>query len=159
MRSGKLRIPEHGRRVTSVTGELAAPYISRLMREAERLFGGLTVDVRAIRNDFFGERITVTGLVTGGDLIRQLKGTELGEELLIPVNMLRRGEEVFLDDVTLRDVKRELGIPVRVVWDSGEDLVRAVIGLAPVKEEDRQYYEQADCSNCGQTECRKINAF
>lgn len=159
MRSGKIRIPDQGRRITSVTGELAAPYINILMREAERLFTGLSVDVRAIRNDFFGERITVTGLVTGGDLIRQLKGTELGEELLIPVNMLRRGEEVFLDDVTLADVERELETHVRVVWDSGEDFVRAVIGLPPVKEEDRQYYEQADCSNCGQTECRKINTF
>ncbi len=134
--------------VTSATGILAAPYIRELARRICGAFPGNEVRVRAIRNDFFGERITVAGLITGGDLIAQLKGQEIGDELLIPVTMLKRDERVFLDDVTVEDVGRELGVPVRVVQDSGEDLVRAVIGLEPVKEEGRQSYEQTDSGDC-----------
>ena len=79
-------------------------------------------------------------------LIRQLKdsisaGYNPGNELLIPVNMLRRGEKVFLDDVTTDDVERETGLPVRIIWDSGEDLVRAALGLPPLKDKERQTYE------------------
>ncbi len=134
------------RRVSSVTGLLAAPYIEECTRRITEAFPNTQITVYPIRNDFFGERITVSGLITGQDLIRQLKekqdeGIDLGEELLIPVNMLKRGERVFLDDLTLDDVERELNIKTRIVWEDGEDLVRAQIGLSPKKEEDRQLYE------------------
>ena len=139
---GLFKMEAAGRRVTSVTGLLAEPYIRELARSVAEAFPGYETDVAAIRNDFFGERITVTGLITGGDLISQLKARgDLGDELLLPVNTLRRGEEVFLDDVTVDDVRRELRIPVRIVWDDGEDFVRAVLGLPPKKSEDRQTYE------------------
>ncbi len=142
-------IGEGERRVSSVCGMLAAPYVRRVMERVEHVFPGHHVHVCPVRNDFFGESITVTGLITGGDLIRQLllrrqNGEDLGTELLVPVNMLRSGETVFLDDVTVEDVERALGIPVRIVWDSGEDTVRAALGMPPRKKEDRQLYEEAD---------------
>ena len=140
------------RKVTSVSGMLAAPYIKELLKRIEAAFPGYEAEVIPIRNDFFGERITVTGLITGGDLIRQLKGRNLGDELLIPVSMLRRDEAVFLDDVKLDDVTEELKIPVRVINDSGDDLVRSILGLPPEKDEERQIYEQTDSGDCRETE-------
>ena len=142
--SGALEVkPRH---VTSVCGTLAAPFIEEVMNKTAAAFPRIRVDVVPVVNHFFGESITVTGLVTGRDLIaalleRKRRGEDLGEEILVPVNMLRAGERVFLDDRTVEDVERETGLPVRVVWDSGEDTVRAALGLAPGKNEDRQTYE------------------
>ena len=101
------------------------------MRE---LCPGLTIRVYAIRNDFFGETITVSGLITGQDMIAQLKerqqaGEDLGETLLIPSNMLRSGEQVFLDDVTVGDVEQALGLTVKPVESGGGDFVAAVLDL------------------------------
>ena len=86
-------------------------------------------NVYPIVNRFLGESITVSGLVTGGDLIAQLKGRELGERLLLPVNMLRHGEDVFLDDVTLDDVARELQVEVIPVNQDGFDLCDAIFEI------------------------------
>ena len=105
-------------------------------------------NVYPIRNRFFGETITVSGLVTGGDLIEQLRGRPLGERLLLPSNMLRAGERVFLDDVTVEQVEEALGVPVQVLdEESGFDLVDAVFGqpaehvgrALPPEEEYYQY--------------------
>ncbi len=85
--------------------------------------------VYPIVNHFLGESITVSGLVTGGDLIAQLKGRDLGQRLLIPVNMLRHGEDVFLDDITLADVARELGVEVIAVNQDGFDLCDAIFEI------------------------------
>ena len=85
--------------------------------------------VYPIVNHFLGESITVSGLVTGGDLIAQLKGRDLGERLLIPINMLRHGEDVFLDDVTLADVARELNVEVVPVEQDGFDLCDAIFDI------------------------------
>ncbi|MFR4146120.1 MAG: DUF512 domain-containing protein [Mediterraneibacter gnavus] len=82
----------------------------------------------AIRNDFFGERITVSGLITGQDLTGQLKGQPLGERLLLPCNMLKIGEPVFLDDFTLEEVENSLQVKTDIVKSSGQDLLDAVIG-------------------------------
>lgn len=81
-----------------------------------------------IVNDFFGHTIDVAGLVTGGDLIRQLKGRELGERVLIPHTMLRHGEGVFLDDVTLEQASEALGVPVVPIGGSGDELLAAMLG-------------------------------
>lgn len=116
------------RRVSIATGKLAASYIRRLTEEIGKRFPGLTVCVYQIENRFFGERITVAGLITGGDLLEQLRGKELGEALLLPCNMLRSGERVFLDDVTVEDVEKALQIPVHIVKSSGRNFVEAVIG-------------------------------
>ena len=84
--------------------------------------------VVAIENDFFGHTIDVAGLVTGGDLIAQLRGRDLGARLLIPVNMLRHGGDVFLDDLRVVDVEKALGVPVTVVEQDGFDLLESMVG-------------------------------
>ena len=120
------------RTVTVATGRLTYPTLCEFAERLEDRFPGLKVNVHAIRNDFFGETITVSGLVTGQDLIAQLKevkaaGGDLGDALLLPSNMLRTGENVFLDDVTTDDVTRELGIRVVPVAQSGQDFIEAVL--------------------------------
>ena len=99
----------------------------------------------AIENDFFGRSINVTGLITGGDLIRQLRGKELGERLLISQNMLRRAELDFLDDVKLEEASAALGVPVYPVESDGFALCDAMFGLLPevhlpVREESTEKY-------------------
>lgn len=111
------------------TGVSAAPYLSQLVDMAREKCGTIEGKVYPIVNRFFGETITVAGLVTGGDLIDQLRGKKLGERLLIPANMLRAGERVFLDDVSLDDVERELGIPVIPVAQDGYELLDAICGV------------------------------
>ncbi len=143
------QVKDRGRKVTVICGKLVEPYIRLLCREAEETFPGLEAEVFSIRNDFFGPLITVSGLITGGDLIAQLKERVgdgdvkevLGEEILIPVNMLRQGEQVFLDDKTVEEAESALGLPILSVWPGGEDLVRALTGLPGRARGERQLYE------------------
>jgi len=114
---------------TIATGVSAAPFLARLVDMARAKCGTIKGKVQAIQNDFFGHTITVAGLVTGQDLIAQLKGKNLGERLLIPANMLRAGERVFLDDVSLDDVERELGVPAIPVAQDGYELLDAICGV------------------------------
>ena len=83
-----------------------------------------------IVNHFFGETITVSGLVTGRDLIDQLKGQNLGERLLLSDSMLRYHENVFLDDVTIEQAEAELGVPITFVPQDGMALCDAMLGLS-----------------------------
>lgn len=138
------------RQVSIATGRLAAPFIRKNVELVANVYKDLEVEIFPIRNDFFGEMITVSGLITGQDLIAQLKNQKLGERLLIPCNMLRAGENVFLDDITVETVEKELGIPVVVVDEDGASFVRALTQKEISKNHKRrQIYEQADCSNCG----------
>jgi len=91
-------------------------------------YPNIKVKIHAVRNDFFGEMITVAGLLTGQDLIAQLKGNLTSEELLVPDVMLRDGEEVFLDDITIKELSEALQIKVTVVKSGGQDLVNAILG-------------------------------
>lgn len=117
-----------GRRtVTIATGMLAAPLLKRLCERLMEKFETVSVQVIPIRNDFFGERITVAGLLTGRDIIAQLRGKNLGDMLLLPCNMFRSGEEVFLDDVTLSELKKALQARAYIVKSSGHDLVKALL--------------------------------
>jgi len=111
-----------------VTGVAAGKYLTNLLKISSKKYDRIKGSVFAIRNDFFGESVTVSGLVTGGDIINQLRGRVLGERLLIPQNMLRHGENVFLDDTTLSDVSDALGIELWVVKQDGADLCRAFMG-------------------------------
>ena len=111
------------------TGVSAAPFLAKIVDSLQKKCGNISGSVYPIVNRFFGERITVSGLVTGGDLIGQLQGRALGERLLIPSNMLRSGERVFLDDITVEQVEQALGVPVCPVdAESGFDLVDAILG-------------------------------
>jgi len=112
------------------TGTAAKKYLTKLLFTASDKYGTISGHVYDIRNDFFGESVTVSGLITGGDLIKQLMGKDLGSRLLIPQNMLRRGYDVFLDDVSVSDVAEALGVPVRVVKQDGADLLRAFLDSA-----------------------------
>ncbi len=122
------------------TGVLPAGYLERYLDQIRERFPGRTVHLYPIVNHFFGESITVAGLVTGQDLIAQLKGKPLGSRLLLPECMFRSGEEVFLDDVTREEVQNALQVPVNIVKSSGQDFVNAVLGLER-EEPDRADYE------------------
>lgn len=113
--------------LTIATGLLAADAIRALTARFMQCFPQYQVEVIAIKNNFFGEQITVSGLLTGEDLMEQLKGRNLGERLLLPCNLLRSGEEVFLDDVTLTDLKGTLQVPVDIVESNGHHFVECLL--------------------------------
>ena len=119
---------EKSRRVSMATGLLAYPELCRIADMLKEKYPGTKVQIYPVRNDFFGEKITVSGLITGGDLIRQLKGKDLGERLLLPCNMFRSEEDVFLDDVTLAEVEEALQVRADIVKSSGQDLIDAILG-------------------------------
>ena len=133
-------------RCSIATGLAAAPWLQMLMDRAMARYPGLKVHVYPIVNDFFGHQITVAGLITGQDLIAQLRGKELGERLLISQNMLRRQEMDFLDDTTLAQAEEKLGVPVIPVESDGFALWDTVCGLAlepfapHIPEESPEYY-------------------
>ena len=112
-------------------GVSAAPYFEKLLDMAKEKYGTIKGQVYAIENDFFGRSINVTGLITGQDLIKQLKGRALGERLLISQNMLRREEMDFLDDVTLEQASKELGVPIYPIEQDGFALWDAMAGELP----------------------------
>lgn len=116
------------RELSIATGCLPFPYISRMAGRLMEAFPGLMVHVYPIRNDFFGEMITVSGLLTGQDIRDQLLGKPLGERLLLPENMFRSGEDVFLDDLHVGDLEKALQVPINIVKSSGRDFIRAILG-------------------------------
>ncbi len=124
--------------ISMATGELAYDYLDSLLDEIKDKFPNRTVHLYPIKNNFFGEMITVAGLVTGHDLIEQLKGKDLGSRLILPSSMFKSGEEVFLDDITKDDVETALQVPVNIVKSSGQDFVNAI--LHP-PEDAPVYYE------------------
>lgn len=124
--SGEKR--EKKKKITIATGKLAASLLEKLCLCFMQKFPEVSLKVIPIQNDFFGEKITVSGLLTGQDIIRQLKNEDLGDKLLLPCNLLRSGEEVFLDDVTLSEVGMALKTPIDIVQSGGDDLLAAFLG-------------------------------
>ncbi|MBQ8230614.1 MAG: DUF512 domain-containing protein [Lachnospiraceae bacterium] len=114
--------------LSMATGLLAYPYIKRMAEQMTEAFPGLTIHVYPITNEFFGEKITVSGLLTGQDILKQLKGKELGNRLLLPQNVLRSGETVFLDDLTVEELEKALQVPINIVKSSGYDFVHCILG-------------------------------
>lgn len=114
-------------KVTIACGEGVFPYMKRIMSMINEKFPNITINTRAIKNNFFGGGVNVSGLVTGGDLIDQLRGDDLGDRLIIPSSMLRFENDLFLDDVSTDDVERDLGVTLVPVNNNGNDLVEAVI--------------------------------
>ncbi len=113
------------RKVILATGTSAAPFMEKLITSFP--FPGVDITVQAIKNRFFGETVTVAGLLTGQDLLEQLSGKQ-ADEILITENMLRKGEDVFLDDMKLCELQERLGIPVLPVQNDGGDLLYALRG-------------------------------
>ena len=119
-----------GGRFAIATGVSAAPLLEKLLQTAHKKCAKIDGRVYAVVNDFFGHTIDVAGLVTGGDLIAQLRGKDLGERVLIPHTMLRHGEGVFLDDVTLEQASEALGVSVTPIGGSGGELLDAMLGVS-----------------------------
>ncbi|MBQ4274069.1 MAG: DUF512 domain-containing protein, partial [Clostridia bacterium] len=107
----------------------AHEHISSLAKELMARVDGLTVKVYPIVNNFFGPSVTVAGLLTGGDVVEQLKDRELGDELLFPAVMLRADGDVFLDDMTPAELSERLGVPVCPSENDGAKLIAALLGI------------------------------
>lgn len=117
---------------TIATGKLTYPTLRNFAEQIMEAFPNLKINVACIRNDFFGETITVSGLITGQDLIKQIKERQdkeekLGDILKIPANMLRTGEKIFLDDITVAQVEKEIGMKVIPIDSGGKDFLEAML--------------------------------
>jgi putative radical SAM enzyme (TIGR03279 family) len=127
MQAGEFNEEKH---LTIATGELAYPMMKQFAAEIMERFPTVKIGVEKIVNDFFGHTVTVAGLVTGQDLIAQLKGKELGSELLIPSTMLRHEQDRFLDDVTREQVEQELSVSLTTTENDGFDLLEKILSPA-----------------------------
>lgn len=133
--------PEEPGEVSIATGTLAAPYIKACAALVTKRFPQRKVTVYPIVNNFFGEQITVAGLITGQDLLKQLKGRELGGRLLLPECMFRSGEDVFLDDLSLGGLQKALQVPADIVKSSGQAFVEALLGHTKNENASYEGYE------------------
>ncbi|MCQ2539186.1 MAG: DUF512 domain-containing protein [Acetatifactor sp.] len=115
--------------MSMATGKLAYPYIKRMADAVMEAYPNIKIHVYCITNYFFGEKITVSGLITGQDLIAQLKGKELGSRLILPENIVRSGEDVFLDDLHVPDVEKALQVPLDIVKSGGYEFVDCVLNV------------------------------
>ena len=113
--------------VSIATAKLAFPTIRKLAEQVTAKYPRMHIHVYCIENTFFGEQITVSGLLTGQDIERQLKGRELGGELLLPCNVLKADEDIFLDDMSLSSLSESLQVPVNIIQSEGQDFVNKII--------------------------------
>ena len=118
---------ERERELSMITGKLMYPFLGEMIKDINEKYPKVQVHLYGIRNDFFGEQITVAGLLTAQDIIAQVKDKPLGERLLLPDCMLRSGESVFLDDVTVEEMENALQVKIDIVKSSGQDFVAKVI--------------------------------
>ena len=125
--------------LSMATGFLPYPYLKRLLDRMAEVYPGRKIHLYPIRNDFFGEMITVAGLITGQDLVAQLKGKPLGSRLLLPSVMFKSGEEVFLDDMTRTQAEAALQIPINIVKSVGYDLLSAILDREAAEEQTTEH--------------------
>ena len=125
--------------LSMATGFLPYPYLKRLLDRMAEVCPGRKIHLYPIRNDFFGEMITVAGLITGQDLVAQLKGKPLGSRLLLPSVMFKSGEEVFLDDMTRTQAEAALQIPINIVKSGGYDLLSAILDREAAEEQTTEH--------------------
>ena len=124
MQAGEFQEEKH---ITVATGELAYPMLCEFAQQVMERYPMVRISVEKIVNDFFGHSVTVAGLVCGQDLIAQLKGKELGSELLIPSTMLRHEQDRFLDDVTREEVEEALSVRLTTTENDGFDLLEKIL--------------------------------
>lgn len=115
------------REVSIATGFASYNFLLKLIEKVNKKWHNFNCNIYAIKNDFFGENITVAGLITGIDLINQLKGLALGETLFIPNVMLKQDSNVFLDDITVDDVEKAISIKIIAVPNDGFELLNAIL--------------------------------
>ena len=120
--------------LSMATGLLAYPYIRCMADKMMECYPNARLHVYPITNFFFGEQITVSGLITGQDLQRQLEGKKLGTALLLPENMVRVDTGIFLDDISVKDIEKALQVPVDIVKSSGYDFVETLLAHTAVQE-------------------------
>ena len=118
---------DRSHKLSLATGVLASPVLASLLESIREKYPNIEPHLYTIRNDFFGNEITVAGLLTGTDIINQLKDQELGEYLILPDVLLRSGEEVLLDDLTLKDIQNALQTKIRIVQSDGKSFVDTVV--------------------------------
>jgi putative radical SAM enzyme (TIGR03279 family) len=118
-----------GRKVSTISGLLAYDHRLVIEKELKKVRPDIELKVYPIRNDFFGPRITVTGLLTGQDIKKQLEGKDLGDALLIPKDCLKADEEIFLDDMTLPALEKALQVKVIIVKSYGMEYLKAITGV------------------------------
>ena len=136
-----LELPEKPRKVTIPTGEGCYEFLDHLLDGLREKCHNCTIELLPIKNDFFGGTVNVTGLLTGQDILNNLKGRDLGDEVLLASNMLRAGEDVFLDDMTVEELSQALGVPVRRVENTGDALAAAIAGNAAPPAPGHNPYE------------------
>ncbi|MBO7363131.1 MAG: DUF512 domain-containing protein [Lachnospiraceae bacterium] len=129
-KDGSFETVDRSRHISLVTGMLAYPIIRSTAEKLESRVPGLKLNVIPVRNDFFGERITVSGLLTGRDIIAQLKGRELGTEVRLPESVVRAGTDVFLDDYTVSQVSDALQVRIYTIKSNGYDFVDSCLGIS-----------------------------
>ena len=115
------------KKITLATGVLAAPIIQDMVKLIQQKYPNVKANVHTIINNYFGEDITVAGLLTGQDIIAQLKDQDLGEYLILPNVLLRQDTDVLLDDLTIPDLEKALQIKIRIVQSDGESLVSTIL--------------------------------
>ncbi|MCM1494407.1 MAG: DUF512 domain-containing protein [Bacteroides sp.] len=133
--------PGDGRKgkVTLVTAKLIYPTMCWAAEQVKTRFPELDIQVVCIINHFFGEQITVTGLLTATDILEQLQGMELGDRVVLPSVVLKADEDIFLDDITLEDVQKALQVPVHIVKSNGMGFIQAIVeDNGPQSGEDRE---------------------
>lgn len=123
-----IEAPLESRKVTCITGQAASELINHIVDNAKKKWHNLDCSVYSIKNNFFGGKITVAGLVTGTDIIEQLKGKDIGEELIVPSVMLRHERDMFLDSVTVEELEQALNVKVRICENDGWSLISALAG-------------------------------
>lgn len=117
------------RKVSIATGESAYDFIKGLTCEMGKRVEGFVCNVYKIKNNFFGGKVSVAGLICGCDLLEQLKDKDLGEGLFISISMLRNGDDVFLDDFTLTDIERKLKTKITCVENDGYDFAEKLLDI------------------------------
>lgn len=120
---------QNRRIITIATGEAAYPFIAGIVDKIEKKWHNLKCTVVPVKNNFFGGKITVAGLLTASDLENQLSSRDLGQQLLIPSAMLRDGGDMFLDSVTLSELSKKLNIPIIPVNNDGYELCEKILGI------------------------------
>ena len=119
--------PKEERKQIVATGKISVNFIKKLVNQAKMRYNEIDTEVIGIENELFGGKVTVSGLLGASDLFRALSGMK-ADRLLITESMLKADEDIFLDDITLEEAERTLGMEIVPVRNDGESLLRALLG-------------------------------